>query len=179
LPSAADLIRDLGGPEVIRGRCRAFWRGGDGLSVSVNGEVWFDHVSGRGGGPLQLAQAVLGGIEGRLWYREQYGNDACRPKAARRVPLVPDELLRRVVASLADMRKQLAWGNDDEAELELWANIDRIAHAGGAEWRKFRERAEIADPDLYRHWVRCAIEFEADTRRLAALVVGMLAEVAA
>lgn len=172
----ADVIRDLGGPEVIHGRCRAFWRGGDGRNISVDGERWYCHVSGRGGGPLQLAQTVLGETEGRCWYEARYGRVLCRQKAARRVPVVPDELLRRVVATLADLRKQIA---EDDADLALWANVDRIARAGGDEWRRFRERVEIADSALYRHWLGCAVELEADSQRAAALVVAMLSEVAA
>ncbi len=176
MPNVADVIRNLGGPEVNQGRCRAFWRGGDGRNISVDGERWFDHVGGRGGGPLQLAETVLGDAEGRRWYQERYGRVLCRPKAARRVPVVPDELLRRVVAALADLRKQIA---EDDADLALWSNIDRIARAGGAEWRRFRERVEIADSALYRHWLGCAVELEADSQRAAALVVAMLSEVAA
>lgn len=174
MPNVADLIRDLGGPEVVHGRCRAWYRDGDGRNISVDEERWFDHVTSRGGGPLQLAEAVLGGAEGRRWYQERYGRVLRRP-TARRVPVVTDELLRRVVAALADMHKQLAGDNEDE--LALWSPLDRIARAGGDEWRKLRERAEIADPDCYRHWLRCAVEFEADTRQITALIVAMLAGV--
>jgi hypothetical protein len=102
MPNVADVIRDLGGPEVIRGRCRAFWRGGRGMNVSVDGEKWFDHVTGRGGGPLQLAEAVLGEAEGRRWFRERYGSRHVPCHKARRVPAVPDELLRRVEPAKAD-----------------------------------------------------------------------------
>jgi hypothetical protein len=175
MPNVAEVIRDLSGPEVIHGRCRAFWRGGDGRNISVDGERWFDHVTGRGGGPLQLAEEALGETEGRRWWSERYGRVTCRPKEARRLPVVPDELLGRMVGALADMRKQLA--GDDEDELAIWSPVDRIARAGGDEWRKFRERAEIADPETYRHWIRCALEFEADTRRITALIVAMLAGV--
>lgn len=176
MPSAADVIRDLGGPKVVRGRCRAWWRDGDGQNISVVGELWYCHVTGRGGRALQLAIEILGEAEGRRWFRERYGRVMCRPKAAQRVPSVPDEMLRRMVAALADIRKKAAY--DDESELALWSPVDRIARAGGAEWRRFRERVEIADPELYRHWLRCAIEFETDSRRTAALVVAMLLEAA-
>ncbi|MFN9922187.1 MAG: hypothetical protein ACK555_20720 [Acidobacteriota bacterium] len=172
----ADVIRDLGGPEVIHGRCRAFWRGGDGRNISVDIERWFDHVTGRGGGPLQMAVEVLGEAEGRRWYQERYGRVTCRPRAARRVPVVADELLSRIVAALADLRKQVAVDDD---ELALWANVDRIARTGGEEWRRFRERVEIADPEMYRHWIKCAVELDADAQRATALVVAMLAEVSA
>ena len=169
-----EVIAALGGPELRHGRVRAWWRDGNGLNVSVDGEQWFDHVANEGGGPLQLAQVVLGEAEGRLWFKERYGARRVPCPKARRVPVVPDELLRRIVAALADARKQVA--GEDEAELALWSQIDRIARAGGHEWRKFRERVEVADPDQYAHWIRCAVEFEADTKRTAAFVVGLLSE---
>ena len=175
MPNVADVIRDLGGPEVVRGRCRAWLRDGDAPNISVDEERWYDHVTGRGGGPLQMAMEAHGDADGRRWYQERYGRvQTCR-KAGRRVPTVPDELLRRMVAALADIRKQAA--GDDEAELALWSPVDRIAREGGDEWRRFRERAEIADPELYRHWLRCAVEFEADSRRATALIVAMMSEV--
>ena len=177
MPNVADVIRDLGGPELVRGRCRAWLRDGDGPNISVDEGRWFDHVTGRGGGPLQMAMEAHGDADGRRWYQERYGRVLCRPKAARRVPSVSDELLRRVVAGLADLQKQVA--GDDEDGLALWSPVDRIAREGGDEWRRFRERAEIADPELYRHWVRCAVEFEADSRRATALIVAMLAEATA
>ena len=170
----AEVIAVLGGPEVRHGRVPAWWRGGDGLNISVDGEQWFDHVANEGGGPLQLAQTVLGETEGLVWFKERYGARRVPCHRARRVPVVPDELLRRVVASLADARKQVA--GEDENELAVWSQVDRIARAGGPEWRKFRERVETADPDQYRHWIRCAVEFEADTKRTTALIVAMLSE---
>lgn len=175
-PSIAAVNAALGGPELRHGRCRAWWRGGDGLNISFRDEDWYDHVTGEGGGPLQLAQAVLGVSEGRRWFVERYGSRGVPCQKARRVPAVADELVRRMVAALADLRKQIA---KDDADLALWANIDRIVRTGGVDWRRFRERVEISDPELYRHWLRCAVEFEADSRRAAALVVAMLAEVSA
>jgi hypothetical protein len=56
------LWRDLGGGELHRGRGRAFWRGGDGLSVSVNEQkrLWYDHKTKEGGGVLDLFRKVWG-----------------------------------------------------------------------------------------------------------------------
>ncbi len=157
--------------------CKATWRNGDGWNVAINEElgVWTDRTGkARGGRLLRLAETVLGETEGRRWFRDRYGSRTVPCHKARRVPVVPDELLRRMVAALADSRKQVA--GEDEAEFALWCQVDRIARAGGPEWRKFRERVEIADAELYRHWIRCAVEFEADSKRAAALIVGMLAE---
>lgn len=35
MPNVADVIRDLGGPELIHRRCRAFWRGGAGMRMQT------------------------------------------------------------------------------------------------------------------------------------------------
>ncbi len=56
-----EVWQRLGGDELRRGRGRAFWRGGDGWSVSVDveGGRWFDFVAAGGGGVLMLAQTAL------------------------------------------------------------------------------------------------------------------------
>jgi hypothetical protein len=56
----------LGGGEIRRGRGQAFWRKGDGWSVSLNDKrgAWFDHRDGIGGGVLKLIQHVRGGSRG-------------------------------------------------------------------------------------------------------------------
>jgi hypothetical protein len=53
----------LGGGELRHGRGRAFWRNGDGYSVSVddNKGCWHDFRDNAGGGVLDLIQHVLGG----------------------------------------------------------------------------------------------------------------------
>uniref|UniRef100_Q01TT2 DNA primase n=1 Tax=Solibacter usitatus (strain Ellin6076) TaxID=234267 RepID=Q01TT2_SOLUE len=53
----------LGGGPLRHRRGRAFWRNGDGYSVSLSDEkgVWHDFVSGAGGGVLDLIQHVRGG----------------------------------------------------------------------------------------------------------------------
>lgn len=57
--------RALGGPPLAghgdERRARAFWRDGDGLSVSVHlgKKVWTDHAAGNGGGIVDLVTIVL------------------------------------------------------------------------------------------------------------------------
>jgi hypothetical protein len=63
LKNAAD-IREvwaaLGGGKLLHGRGQAFWRSGDGFSVSLNPEkgLWHDFVSGTGGDIVALVQTV-------------------------------------------------------------------------------------------------------------------------
>jgi hypothetical protein len=70
--TAADAVRQtritqvwhwLGGREIRKNRSQAFWRSGDGWSVSLSDDrgAWFDHRDGIGGGVLDLIQHVRGG----------------------------------------------------------------------------------------------------------------------
>ncbi len=60
--SISDVWADLGGGELRHGRGKAFWRDGDAYSVSLNQDknVFFDFVTGTGGGVLMLIETVLG-----------------------------------------------------------------------------------------------------------------------
>ena len=60
--SITDVWIALGGAELRHGRGKAFWRDGDGDSVSLNQDnnVFFDFVAGTGGGVLVLIETVLG-----------------------------------------------------------------------------------------------------------------------
>jgi len=52
----------LGGAELRHGRAPAFWRNGDGHNVSIDAEknVYYDFVTGDGGGILDLIQTARG-----------------------------------------------------------------------------------------------------------------------
>jgi hypothetical protein len=52
----------LGGCQLRRGRGQAFWRGGDGYSVSLDLKrgLWFDHVDAHGGDVFALVRTALG-----------------------------------------------------------------------------------------------------------------------
>ena len=109
-PSILDGAEALGlGPFRRSGRewlCKATWRNGDGWNIAINDElgVWTDRTGkARGGRLLQLAEVARGEAEGRRWFRDHYGGVMCRPKAARRVPTVPDELLRRIWSPARDL----------------------------------------------------------------------------
>ena len=57
-----DVWQAVGGGELRGNRGRAFWREGDGYSVSLNLErnTWYDFRDGRGGGVLVLVETALG-----------------------------------------------------------------------------------------------------------------------
>lgn len=109
----------LGGPALRHGRGPAFWRGGDGLSVSVNDSkgVWHDHAGGDGGGVLSLVARVRGGDrqESLKWLADYAGvtldesplstEDKAHWAAERRaieVDLPPARLWRRWAVLLGD-----------------------------------------------------------------------------
>jgi len=59
----------LGGGQIRRLRARAFWRQGDGWSVSIEPirGLWRDFAAGEGGGVLRLIETVLGLSRGEAW----------------------------------------------------------------------------------------------------------------
>src|SRR5215472_2083612 len=87
----------LGGGQLRRNRAQAFYRGGKGLSVSLNNltGTWFDHAEGCGGGKLDLIARVNGGTrsDAMKWLAAELGVpldvesgtddvDACAQRAA-------------------------------------------------------------------------------------------------
>jgi hypothetical protein len=109
----------LGGEKLRGRRGRAFWRNGDGFSVSLNLErgLWFDFVAGDGGDILDLVRRVRGGTRA----------DALRWLGALTgVPLDQKPLSRlqkRQYAALRDQAEDLAqqctwWANALIQELE-------------------------------------------------------------
>jgi hypothetical protein len=66
----------LGGGEIRRGRGQAWWRRGDGWSVSLRDDrgAWYDHRDNIGGGVLDLIQHVRGGsrADALRWLADWY-----------------------------------------------------------------------------------------------------------
>ena len=60
--SITDVWVALGGGPLRHGRGKAFWRNGDSDNVVLDDDrgVWYDHAHGKGGGILDLIQAVHG-----------------------------------------------------------------------------------------------------------------------
>jgi len=47
-------VREIAGEEVVNGRCRAFWRGGEDFNVSLDGCKFYDHVEKAGGDVIKM-----------------------------------------------------------------------------------------------------------------------------
>jgi hypothetical protein len=136
------LWRALGGGEVRGSRelkARAFWRNGDGWSVSLNPSrgLWFCHVTGAGGNAVDLVRVALGvgTAEALRWLEEAgYRQPARRMSAAelaeqrrrredaqRRRLEVAD--FRRALDCELDRLKLAAAEADDMAALEQAASL--------------------------------------------------------
>jgi hypothetical protein len=133
------IWRALGGGEIRRGRGQAFWRNGDGWSVSLDDKrgAWFDHRDGIGGGILDLIQHVRGGsrTESLRWLSDQFGlpldythlsrEDRRRYAHARRD--APD-LARAAAFWWRARREQLESRKAEATAREDWSELESAAH---------------------------------------------------
>lgn len=129
-----DVWRRAGGGMVRRdGRARAFWRDGDGWSVSIDqaGNVWYDFAAGGGGGVLALLQVILrtdrrGALrwlerEGLLAPRETTAEDRARYAHLR-------ELARGRTADYPFWRRGAAWRAERAKATAAWrSDWNRLA----------------------------------------------------
>jgi hypothetical protein len=154
MSNAADLVRQiritqawalLGGGTITRGRSKAFWRDGDGLSIQLDDDRggWYDHKDNVGGGVLDLIVHVNRGTrsDAARWLSDATGiglDDrkpdpearAQRLDIERNLPIariwkrfllsVLDELLTQLKTALFDSTQQLP-GIDEIS------NIERLA----------------------------------------------------
>ncbi len=79
----SDVVAALGGPEVKRGRCAAWYRGGDNptsLSIDDPRRWWRDFKTGEYGGILDLIQIVVGcsRSEAAEWLAGYHGTSLAR-----------------------------------------------------------------------------------------------------
>ncbi len=113
-----DVWRALGGGDLRRGRGQAWWRDGDGWSVSVDDRrgVWYDHRDGVGGGVLDLVAHVRGGTRcgAADWLADFLGI----PLDGRRLtPTAEREYARRRAAAEGEAAELLAWRDEMAAAL--------------------------------------------------------------
>lgn len=85
--SILEVWRALGGGELRGGRGKAFWRNGDGYSISMNltRHTWFDFRDQRGGGVLALVEVALGcgRAEALAWLEVNCGLDSTKKASPR------------------------------------------------------------------------------------------------
>jgi hypothetical protein len=108
----------LGGGKINRHhRSRAFWRNGDGWSVSIHEEkkCWFDHRDGIGGGILDLIQKILGNNreDAALWLADLYGL-----KLGDAAPQRDQEDRKRLAAEQRYIPASQIWRRERLAELD-------------------------------------------------------------
>ena len=121
--------RVLGGGDIKSGRGRAWWRDGDGLTVSIDAERgrWYDHRDHIGGGILRLIQHVRGGSirDALRWLADLHG-----VTLDGRAPLSAQD------------RQRYAQARRDATEL---------ARAAGLWWIERRESLERAKAEAVEH----------------------------
>jgi hypothetical protein len=155
----------LGGGELRRGRGQAFWRRGDGWSVSLNDDrgAWYDHRDGIGGGVLNLIQQVRGGSRGEAarWLADLRGatldnspwsqEDRRRYAERRRVASVTAGDIanwRDVLIPELNARKLAAVEAGDFEALRPAAKLCRVLeHGTPADIARAYARHRAADPE--------------------------------
>jgi len=139
--SLCDVWTALGGGPLRAGRGLAFWRDGDGLSVSLQSDkrAWFDHVTATGGGILALVETVLGcDRRGALeWLSDRYGIARSeRTPSERRDYSRRLELARLAAAAIVERRDDYLSDLRTASSL-LLAEYHRLIRVG--DWVKAKE----------------------------------------
>jgi hypothetical protein len=146
--SIAEVWERLGGVALRNGRGKAFWRGGDGLSVSVDveGGRWFDFVTASGGRVLLLVQTARnceqpaalawleseGLIERRTMSREERDEYKQRRNAASLVACGIEHWRVALIQELNE-RKLTALEAGDYEELQWVASVCHLLENGSPE----------------------------------------------
>lgn len=180
----------LGGGELRGNRGQAFWRCGDGYSVSLKAErgTWYDFRDGRGGGVLALVQTVLHcdrpvalawletncGLDGRVALSPEQRRDYAR--AMEVVPALAERLtdFARGLEIISDQRLALAQalGMDPEGIPHWHSQAYLLKRASAADIT----RLWTVSPDHRDGVEKVGRSDREHAERLAALVVAMLAK---
>jgi len=148
----SDVWRALGGAELRRGRGRAWWRNGDGWSVSVDDRCgcWHDHRDGIGGGVLDLVAHVRGGTrqDALRWLAELTGSPLD--------DIAPCRISGRDFAEAERVRRDARYFVDAAAIMAEWVLEDlpptdpeRAAHTALLTALRASPEAE------YQAWLEC------------------------
>lgn len=124
--------RALGGGELRGKRGRAFWRNGDGYSISLNRErgAWYDFRDGCGGGILDLVMTARGCTrkEAFLWLETHCGLDVLRPltRAERRRYARAEQKADTLARRLSDFHRGLVLVTEEQLTVlsDALADID-------------------------------------------------------
>jgi len=171
----SEVIAALGGPEVIKGRCRAWYRDGkSSTSLSIDDErgVWFDHGTARGGGVVRLVEVALDVNRQHAfdWLRKRYG--IAKPDPAMRTRR---QAVRSTANELANWRWRLTQGlravaifiDRDCRAIARWTD-GQTDFGDDPRWELFsRERERLAIAEGLDVYVRRLLELPAkDVLRL-------------
>lgn len=186
-----DLWRRLGGRDPRRGRASAFWRETNDLNVSLDAErcIWFDFVSGVGGGVLALVQTGLqcdrreavqwlvteGFLADEQWSPIERRKHACTRIAA---ATVSSDILawRSALIDEANRAKFAAVEAMDDEELARAARLCNLLENGSPENIALEfTRQKRADPGATARLIGTGRKHEIECRRFTAAVVSLLA----
>jgi len=198
MPSLLLVWQALGGPEPRGRRGRAWWRGGEHLSVTLDPErgIWHDHVSGFGGGVVRLVETARAcsrlealdwlrltfGWPDTDWTREQrrdYGRRrACAEGLAERALLWRTALLRQCEQAKTAAYEQYIEYPNPQTEM-AWSDAAKhsyfVGQLSGATLARVYRTALERNPAAVEQLIAESQEEMADSKRFAALVVATLA----
>ena len=178
----------LGGGPLKGRRGSAFWRNGDGLNVALFCEknVFFDHASGIGGGPLALVMLVQGCDKeyALRWLERHCGlvpQDRLGDELRRDRRVGKDEVAERVMRRHAALRRDLE-------HTKVATYRDYLAHPGKQTDRSWEQAQQLGsaalvaahrnalkqDPDAVERLVKAAREDLALAELYTSLVVALL-----
>jgi hypothetical protein len=170
----SQVYRALGGPELRRSghdryRGQAWWRNGDGLSISLDDTrgLWHDHRDGEGGGVLALVQRIRGGSrqDALHFVADVAGvpldDKELSPKDKARWATERREIERHLPTARLWLRSAMALGEDvlDRLKAPLtvpelpWPAVGEIARWTDqlATWRRLDDAGLVAE---YLRWAR-------------------------
>ena len=186
----AALWQALGGGPLRGKRGKAFWRGGDAYSITLDTAktMWFDHRDGRGGGALALVEAALqcnrraavqwlecqGFIESRTLTHEQRREHAMRKSTASALTL-DIECWRSALIVELNARKLVAAKADNDEALACAASLCNVLEDGSpkdivCEFSRHRAR----NPEDVARLIAAGQNADQQARRITAQVVLLL-----
>lgn len=187
-----DVWQRLGGGELRHGRGRAFWRDGDGPNIALDAEqgLWFDHVSGVGGGVLALIETALqcdrrealAWLETEDFIEHRHPTSGERREYAQRweaASLVASDTAhwRDALTSDLNEQKRIALADEDYDALEQAAQLCNLIENGSPETciREFLRQRQ-ADPQRVAQLIEAGQQLDSESRRIAAVVVHLLVQ---